>query len=202
MRPANGRKKSYFLPTIATAVVLVLLFAAPKLFRQHSDAAPAEAQTDRTSAPAEKPVSSAKASIPAPKKSSPPEPEVRETSQPATPAPAPPIKVASKPTAGDVTRGEVLDQVLPDVSEKARGTIQGKVRLSLRLHVNAAGTVESAEPDTPSSSKYFTDQAIKAAKRWQFSAPEVNGRSVESDWLLHFEFAPSVTNVRSTQVSP
>ena len=96
----------------------------------------------------------------------------------------------------------MLDQVLPDVSDKARGTIQGKVRISLRLHVNAAGSVDSATLEPPAGSKYFSEQSIKAAKRWQFSAPEVGGRSLESDWLLYFEFTPSVTNVHATQVSP
>ena len=92
--------------------------------------------------------------------------------------------------------------MLPDISEKARATIQGKVRLSVRLQVNATGTVESAELDAPASSKYFSEQAIKAARRWQFSAPEVDGHSVASQWLLHFEFSPSATNVRPAQVSP
>jgi TonB family protein len=92
--------------------------------------------------------------------------------------------------------------VLPDVSEKARATIQGRVRLDVRLQVNPTGTVDSAELERPASSKYFSEQAIKAAKRWQFSAPEVNGHSVPSQWLLHFEFSPSTTTVRPTQVSP
>ena len=96
----------------------------------------------------------------------------------------------------------MLDQVLPDVSDKARGTIQGRVRISVRVQVNAAGTVDSAVLDSPTSSKYFSDQAVKAAKRWQFSAPEVDGHSVASEWLLHFEFTSSATNVQSTQLTP
>ena len=95
-----------------------------------------------------------------------------------------------------------MDQVLPDVSDKARATIQGRVRISIRVHVNAAGTVDTAEVDTPSGSKYFAEQAIKAAKKWQFTAPEISGRSVESDWLLHFEITSTATNVSSKQVSP
>ncbi len=95
-----------------------------------------------------------------------------------------------------------MDQVLPDVSDKARGTIHGRVRVSVRIHVNAAGTVDTAELDTPSSSKYFAEQSIKAAKKWQFNAPEISGRSVASDWLLHFEITSMATNVTSRQVSP
>jgi len=93
-------------------------------------------------------------------------PELTETSQPAPTAKssAPPVKSASKPASGGATRGEVLDQVLPDVSDKARGTIHGTVRISVRAHVNRAGTVDSAELDSPSSSKYFSETMIKATE--------------------------------------
>ena len=200
VRPETG-KRSYFLPITAAAVVLILILAVPKLFRQHSDAAPAEKASSASkspveNAPASKPVSSSKAVSSTPKKNA-SEAVLTETAQP---APATPAKAASKPS--DATKGEVLDQVLPDVSDKARATIRGTVRVSLRVHVNAGGTVDSAEPEPPAASQYFTEQAIKAAKRWQFSGPEVNGRSVESEWLLHFEFTPTETNVRPAQVSP
>jgi TonB family protein len=204
--PSAGQKKSYLLPVTVAAIVLVLLLALPKLFRQKSDAAPPEATSNSstTNSSAAKPVSSSKTAIATPKKSSSPAPELTETSQPAPAAKpsAPPVKSASKPAAGGATQGEVLDQVLPDVSDKARGTIHGTVRISVRAHVNRAGTVDSAELNAPSGSKYFSEQAIKAAKRWQFSAPEVNGRSVESEWLLRFEITPTATKVLPAQVSP
>ncbi len=205
VRSNTGEKRSYLLPITVVAVVAVLLFALPKLFRQKSDAAPAEATT--SSSTAQKPLAPAAGSTSKPatlpqKKNASPAPAVTETSQPAPAASAPPVKSASKPGTGGGPRGEVLDQVLPDVSDKARGTIHGTVRISVRAHVNAAGTVDSAELESPSSSQYFSDQAIKAAKRWQFSAPEIGGRSVESDWLLRFEFTSGATNVHATQVSP
>ncbi|HWZ99624.1 MAG TPA: TonB family protein [Candidatus Dormibacteraeota bacterium] len=204
VQPNTAERKSYFLPIAVIAIVAVLLFAVPKLFRQKSDAAsPAKADpgtTEVASMPKSSPSSSS--ANKAPKKSSPSEASLTETSQPAAPVAAPAVKTVSKPPAGTAARGEVLDQVLPDISGKARATIQGTVRLTLRLQVNATGTVDSAELDTPSSSKYFSEQAIKAAKRWQFSAPEIDGRSVPSEWLLRFEFTPSVTNVHPTQVSP
>src|SRR5438128_5740602 len=161
--PSAGQKKSYVLPVAVAAIVLILLLALPKLFRQKSDAAPPETTNNASTAEnpsATKPVSSSKTAISTPKKSSPPAAELTETSQPAPTAKpsAPPVKSASKPAAGGATRGEVLDQVLPDVSDKARGTIHGTVRISVRARVNRAGTVDSAELDSPSSSKYFSDQ--------------------------------------------
>ena len=213
MKPVNSRadeKKSYSLPSyllpiMVAAVVLILLFALPKFLRQKSVAAPVEATTNSVPAeksPAPKATPASKAVVSTPKKNSSSAPAITETSQPAAPAPTPSVKAANKPSGDNAARGEVLDQVLPDVSDKARGTIRGTVRISVRAHVNPGGTVDSAELDSPAGSQYFSEQAIKAAKRWQFSAPEVAGRSVQSDWLLRFEFTPSVTNVHATQVSP
>jgi TonB family protein len=204
-RPAQAtasEKKSYLLPIAVMVIVAVLLFAVPKLFRQQSDAATSPAKTDAgitqsASAPRT-------ASVPAKpaQKNSAANPALTEASQPVAAAPAPVVNTPSKTSGEGAAKGEVLDQVLPDISEKARATIQGRVRLDVRLQVNPTGTVDSAELERPASSKYFSEQAIKAAKRWQFSAPEVNGHSVPSQWLLHFEFSPSTTTVRPTQVSP
>jgi TonB family protein len=201
----TGEKKSFVLPIAVAAIVAVLLFAGLKLLRQQSDAATSAAKTDSAVTRVEsKPRDSA---APAPSKKSTPKNQqagssLRETSQPIVPSPAPATAIPSKTPTNAARKGEVLDQVLPDISEKARGTIQGKVRLAVRVQVNATGTVDSVELDTPASSKYFSEQAIKAAKHWQFSAPEVDGRSVGSQWLLQFEFTPSATNVRPAQVSP
>jgi TonB family protein len=101
-----------------------------------------------------------------------------------------------------VTPGEVLDRVLPNISQKARDTIRGTVRVSVHLRVDASGTVDSAELEAPASSKFFADKAIDAAKLWQFTAPEVSGRPVESEWVVQFEFTPNATNASPEQVLP
>jgi len=111
---------------------------------------------------------------------------------------------ASKPSAvaGGSSRGEVLDQVLPDVSEKARATIHGKVRVSVKVHVDPSGSVSNAEFDYPGPSKFFADLALQSARKWAFTAPEVNGKSVASDWRLRFEFTPTDTKVAPAQIAP
>jgi TonB family protein len=109
---------------------------------------------------------------------------------------------APKPSAASPTHGEVLEQVLPDVSDKARGTIHGKVRVTVRVHVEPGGNVSQAELDSPGPSKYFADLALQSARRWEFTAPEVNGRSVPSDWLIRFEFSQSGTQVFPRQSAP
>ena len=195
-----GQRKSYWMPIGAAFVVVVLLFVVLRAYRSQSDAA--TRQPSSSSAPA------AKSSAPSVAASSrePVASSKRKTSpEPAVGAIAPPSEMYGKrknKTDAAATKGDVMDQVLPEVSGKSRGTIHGRVRIAVRVHVNPAGSVDSAELDAPSGSKYFSEQAIKAAKKWQFTAPEVGGRSVESDWLLQFEITPTATNVTSKQVSP
>ncbi|GAC1637624.1 MAG: hypothetical protein NVS9B14_17670 [Candidatus Acidiferrum sp.] len=197
-------RNSYWMPMAGLAVVAILLLSVAKLFRHGSDASPVDAATksstgEKSTRPTD---ASSKTSMTMPKKNPPAQTTLTETSQPSKSLPAPAVTVPKKVASAPGTRGEVLDQVVPEVSEKARATIQGKVRISVKVQVNPSGTVDSAELDSPASSKYFSEQAIKATKKWQFSAPEVDGHSVASEWLLHFEFTSSATTVQATQVSP
>ena len=106
-------------------------------------------------------------------------------------------------SAGIVSaRGDVLDQVLPDVPQKARDTIRGRVRVGIKVHVNAAGAVSDAQIDSVGPSRYFADWALDAAKKWVFTPPEVNGKSVESTWNLRFVFTQGDTKVTPTQITP
>jgi eukaryotic-like serine/threonine-protein kinase len=110
----------------------------------------------------------------------------------------------SKPGAGGIAsaKGEVLDQVLPDVSQKARATIHGKVRVSVKVHVDRSGGVSAAEFDSPGPSQFFADLALQAARKWAFTPPEVNGKSVASEWRLRFEFTQKGTKVIPAQTAP
>lgn len=127
-----------------------------------------------------------------------------------TPAPAaltsvansPRVDSTAKPAPGSVAQGEVLNQVLPEVSSGALATIRGTVRVTVKLHVDAAGNISSAELFSPGPSKYFADQALQAAHRWDFAPAKVDGHAVPSDWLVRFEFTPSFTKVHPTQSTP
>ena len=99
-------------------------------------------------------------------------------------------------------QGQVLDQVMPDVSEKARNTIRGTVRVSVRVQVDATGKVAQAELDSPGPSEYFASKALEAAKKWEFITPEEAGRSTPSEWILHFEFRQSGTKAYAKQAAP
>lgn len=95
-----------------------------------------------------------------------------------------------------------MNQVLPDVSDRARATIRGTVRLAIKAHVDASGTVTAADLDAPGPSKYFADSALQAARKWDFTPAKLDGRAVPSEWLLRFEFTPSGTKVFPKQTAP
>lgn len=122
----------------------------------------------------------------------------------ASPAKAPTSEGVAKPASVGTGsgRGEVLDQVLPDVSQKARGTIRGKVRVSVKVHVDQAGSVSGAELDSAGPSSFFAELALQAARKWAFTPPEVDGKSVASEWRLRFEFTQKDTKVIPAQTAP
>jgi TonB family protein len=116
-------------------------------------------------------------------------------------AEARPASKSAKLAQPNPARGAVLYQVVPDISQRARDTIQGTVRVGVKVHVDAAGKVTGAELDN-FSSKFFGDQAVQVARRWTFTPPQVDGRNAPSEWLLRFEFTQKATKVFPTQTNP
>jgi len=102
----------------------------------------------------------------------------------------------------DASKGDVLDQVMPEVSAKARATIHGHVRVAVKVRVDAAGAVSDASLDSAGPSAFFADAALQAARKWAFTPPEVNGKSVGSEWILHFVFTSADTQVTPRQTAP
>jgi len=148
--------------------------------------------------PAPKPA----AHVSAPRKN-PPDPEPFAAKKPAAPTAASPSpRPAIKPPASTPARGQVAHKSMPEVSQKALETIRGKVRVSVKVNVDASGKVTAAAFEAPGPSKYFADAAIHAAKDWTFAPPSSNGEKVPSEWLLRFEFAPAGTETFSAELNP
>jgi TonB family protein len=116
-------------------------------------------------------------------------------------AEARPATKSAKVARTNPARGAVLYQVVPDISQRARDTIQGTVRVGVKAHVDDAGKVTGAELDN-FSSKFFGDQAVQVARRWTFTPPQVDGRNAPSEWLLRFEFTQKAIKVFPTQTNP
>lgn len=215
---------NYVVPVGVVLLVLVAIFALPKILGHRAESSSSTSSAASAPPPAQpKPVAQPpRHDTPPPVKPTPTPSNSAKLTADKKPAPAPqqsptatpvpaaaalrtdtfPSANAPAPSSSSPGRGEVLDQVLPDVSEKARATIQGKVRVTVRVHVEPGGTVSSAELDSPGPSKYFADLALQAARRWEFTAPELNGHSAPSDWLIRFEFTQSNTQAFPKQTTP
>jgi len=213
---------SYVVPLIAAVLILAAIIALPKILGKRvetSSSASASPASESAARPAGQPVRQETARSAKQNSSS----ENRDSEKtaagkssaksqsiapPASPAPAA-LRTETKTAAGKPkgssvgsSGGEVLDQVLPDVSAKALSTIHGTVRVDVRLHVDAAGNVSSAELDNPGPSSFFADLALKAARKWEFAPPEGTGRSVPSEWQVRFEFSPSGVKAVPSQTAP
>jgi TonB family protein len=103
--------------------------------------------------------------------------------------------------AGGLQPGEVFDDVLPQVPQKARDTIHGKVRVGIKIHVDELGNVAGVDFTSRGPSKYFADLALRAAQRWQFAPAKSGGQNVASDWILRFEFSRNDTKVFPKQAA-
>jgi TonB family protein len=111
-------------------------------------------------------------------------------------------KPASKSQDANFSPGEVLNQVLPDISAKARATIRGTVRVEIKLYVDSGGNVVRSEVASQGPSQYFAELALQAGKQWDFAPAKVDGHAVNSEWLVRFEFKPSDTHALATQSAP
>jgi len=208
---------NYVIPLFAGLLVLIALILLPFVLRHR----PASEASTATSTPA-----SSWTHVPA----TGPSPNARDVQPPtpvakpapdtsaanpahAQPAPAAPTSTVTRPAASaappvsksagfPVGKGEVLDQVMPEASAKALATVQGTVRVGVKAHVDAAGYVTEATLDKPGPSRYFADLALKATRQWVFTPPEVNGRSVPSDWLIQFGITQAGTKATAVQTQP
>jgi TonB family protein len=110
-----------------------------------------------------------------------------------------PVHQTSK---GTVVKGAVSERVLPDVPQKASRTIQGKVRVRIRVTADSSGEVSNAKFDSPGPSTYFANLALQAARHWKFKPAQVDGQAVSSMWMLRFQFERTATEVIPVEVSP
>ena len=167
------------LPVFVIPLVLVVLaLAAWGLFHSRgkdSAAPPAETSSQKTS----------------------PQPPVQTTPKPSVQSKPLQTAPVAAPKKSNGTGGAVVHQVMPDVSQSAKNTIRGTIKVSVQVQVDPSGRVSSAKLKSAGPSKYFAGRALKAAEQWQFSPPELNGQPATSAWLIQFRFRRG-----GTQASP
>jgi TonB family protein len=165
--------RRYLIPTIVVSVLLLTMLAGPRLFRNQPRTQSAQITSERSS-----------------------------NTNNIEPSP-PPVKSEPERSSGNgIVPGSVLHQVLPAVSQSARNTIEGKVRVRVKLAVDESGNVTEASFLLPGPSKYFARLAMQASRDWKFTPPQANGQPAPSEWVLKFAFGRAGTEVYPTQQSP
>jgi len=176
-RPSARRSPS--LVVIASAVVLSLILIA--LWRQRSSpepAAPAPAVTQSGTQNSVEPAATA------------------TRKQATTPSPAPPAAAVNRaaptrPETGGIP--DVVRRILPEIPERARNTIEGRVRINVKVTVDSEGNVTEASAQPPAASRYFTERVIVAANDWKFVP--LNGVKTPREFLLRFQLTRTETSV-------
>ena len=111
----------------------------------------------------------------------------------ASPVEPPPRMEAARPTAPP--RNEIIERVLPQVPSQAARTIQGRVKVSVRVRVDPSGKVTEAKLDSGGPSRYFAQLALQAGRRWKFAPLGTGDPGQPREWILHFEFSRTGTRV-------
>ena len=128
-----------------------------------------------------------------------PTPPERPAPDPVVPASTPePAAESSSPT----TSPDLVTQVTPEVLDKARRSIQGKVNVVLKVHADAYGAVREATLEPPPVSRYFSGAAMKAVRRWKFRTVKEGEVYVPQNWTVRFEFTRGGTKVSVERAAP
>jgi TonB family protein len=109
---------------------------------------------------------------------------------------------ADQPAMATGAKGAVTHEALPQVSSGARRTIQGTIKVVVRVDVDASGNVTAAKLANAGPSKYFARLALDAAHDWKFTPPQPAGRAAASQWNLRFGFRRTGTEVSPIQIAP
>jgi len=163
-----GNKPQFRRVWIAIGLVVAAIVGGVLVTRQHSENPTAPSTESQTPVPAE-----TKPSPVAP----PPSAAQPESSQSAP----------AQPLMGD----EIVHRDVPNIPKSARDTVQGKVKVKVRVDVDASGQVIATKFEQHGPSQYFARQAMQSAERWKFASAPDSRRQ----WSLLFEFGRSGTQV-------
>ena len=172
---------------IVLALILVAVITVGSLLRNRT-VDPVSAVPQPSAKTSEPPVASAPPPSPEAKKAEPPAVVIPDTKPIDSPAPArerQPRRVVSD------SPEQVVSQVLPDITAKARRTVRGKATVVVKVAVDPSGNVTDASLER-GGSRYFGKLAVDAARKWRFVA--ANG-DTPREWFLRFDITPRDTKV-------
>jgi TonB family protein len=93
----------------------------------------------------------------------------------------------------------VVRRVMPQVLPNARSTIQGKIKVRVKVEVDAAGNVADATLESAGTSKYFSRLALEAARDWKFSPAPAGEQGTAREWKLQFTFSRNGTEASAVR---
>jgi hypothetical protein len=115
------------------------------------------------------------------------------------PEPLPPAPVAAAASSSPLPAPPaVVHQEMPDVSRRARASIRGTIKVSVRVTADRSGKVIAQALENRGSSRYFARVAAEAAKKWRFAPDSQDSRR----WLLQFEFTRDGTAAHAVPPAP
>ncbi|HYL11375.1 MAG TPA: TonB family protein [Candidatus Acidoferrales bacterium] len=205
-QPGIG-SRTVVVGVVGVFLVLVTVFGWTKLFQRRAELQrPASAASEPSPEDTTAPLKAQPKAAPGAKRTAQQSAKNLATEKPSpvrtAPSPAALKSETPRTPSEGFTPGEILEQVLPAVSQKATDTIHGTVRVSVRVRVDPAGNVAGVDFDSPGPSRYFADQALTAARRWEFVPAKVNGQYVSTEWVLRFHYTQAGTKVFPVQASP
>ncbi|HEY6348698.1 MAG TPA: protein kinase [Candidatus Angelobacter sp.] len=162
-RPAARRRS--VLPVVAAVVVAVLL-AVWAVLGRHETGPNASKPSDPKKVSNGGPAESGSRSKPSPVTN---RPDVRSAA-----TPRPPAQV-----------DEVVHRTLPDVPQAARDSIQGTIRVGVKVQVDGAGGVVGSALEFAGPSQYFARLALQAAQGWKFAQ---SSQDAGRTFILRFQF--------------
>jgi len=167
------------------AVIAVAIWAAVHGFSRHSQA-PIAADTASQSPPAAAVADNAEQAAGQGTQRG-----TRET--PTTPRSTPPSERSRTSRSGPdskagsaLSSASVVHEEIPRVPKSARDTIQGHIRVTVRVTVDRSGAVVNETLENPGPSHYFARLATQAARKWTFAPAEDHA---PREWLVRFEFS-------------
>jgi len=143
------------------------------------ESAPVIIQTNRMPASAPLALSEPLKLPPGPKPPEPAQTDIRPQSPVRTPQETKPPHVYAGPKS--------IEQVQPVLTRQAWASITRDTAVKVKVTIGEDGKVTHAQA-VSKASPYLTGAAVIAARHWRFEPATLNGRRVESDMMLTFDF--------------
>jgi len=191
----------YVITAVAVGLALAALFIGPRIFETRVKTSPAiSASKNESESRAKHVQKQATVTQKQPARETAKEEQGPTGSVPA--ASSPHIDTGAKKYTGNVVRGEAINQVLPNVPQKASDTITGKVIVKVGVSVDASGNVLTTTLVWPGPSKYFANLSLQAAQKWTFKAAQADEQDVPSEWVIVFQYEQTGTHAFPSETSP